>query len=49
MRWARHVEFMEERGCAYRVLAGTPEGKSHLEDLGVDGRIIKVDLQEVGL
>jgi hypothetical protein len=25
---------------AYRVLLGGPEGKNHLEDLGVDGRII---------
>jgi hypothetical protein len=24
----------------YRVLVGKPEGKNHLEDLGVDGRII---------
>jgi hypothetical protein len=24
----------------YRVLVGRPEGKSHLKDLGVDGRIL---------
>jgi hypothetical protein len=29
----------EGRG-AYRVLVGRPEGKNHLEDPGVDGRII---------
>jgi hypothetical protein len=31
---------MEERRGAYRVLVGKPEGKSHLEDPGVDRRII---------
>jgi hypothetical protein len=31
---------MEERRGVYRVLVGNPEGKSHLEDPGVDGRII---------
>jgi hypothetical protein len=25
---------------AYKSLAGKPEGQMHLEDLGVDGRII---------
>jgi len=29
----------EERGV-YRVLVGKPEGKSHWEDLGLDGWII---------
>jgi len=28
------------RGGLYRVLMGKPEGKSHLEESGVDGRII---------
>ena len=31
---------MGERRAAYRVLVGKPEGKSNLEDPGVDGRII---------
>jgi hypothetical protein len=31
---------MEERRDAYRALVGKPEGRSHLEDPGVDGRII---------
>jgi hypothetical protein len=31
---------MGERRGAHRVLDGRPEGKSHLQDLGVDGRII---------
>jgi len=26
--------------CVYRVLVGKPEGKNHLEDPGVNGRII---------
>jgi hypothetical protein len=29
------------RRGAYRVLVGKPEERNHLEDLGVDGRIIK--------
>jgi hypothetical protein len=31
---------MGEMGNAYKLLVRTPEGKIHLEDLGVDGRII---------
>jgi hypothetical protein len=31
---------MEEGRGVYRVLVGKPEGKDHLEVLGVDGRII---------
>jgi hypothetical protein len=31
---------MEERRGMYRVLVGKPEGKSHLGDTGLDGRII---------
>ena len=31
---------MAESKCVYRVLVGKPEGKDHLEDPGVDGRII---------
>jgi hypothetical protein len=40
MRWAGHVASMRERGGAYMVLAGKPEGKNHLEEPGIDGRII---------
>jgi hypothetical protein len=29
-----------ERRSAYRALVGKPEGRNHLEDPGVDGRII---------
>ena len=31
---------MGEKGGIYRVLMGKPEGKNHLGDPGVDGRII---------
>jgi hypothetical protein len=30
---------MEEGRNVYRVLMGKPEGKNHLEDQGVDGRM----------
>jgi hypothetical protein len=49
MMWAVHVARMGERRGVYRVLVGKPEGRGHLEDPGVDGKInIKSDLQEVG-
>jgi hypothetical protein len=31
---------MEERRVVFSVLVGKPEGKNHLEDPGIDGRII---------
>jgi hypothetical protein len=31
---------MDERRGAYRALVGKPEGRNHLEDPGVDERII---------
>jgi hypothetical protein len=40
MRWARHVASNRVRRGIYRVWVGKPEGKSHLEDPDVDGRII---------
>jgi hypothetical protein len=39
MRWAGHVARMGEGRGAYRILVGRPEGRSHLEDPGVEGRI----------
>jgi hypothetical protein len=31
---------MEEERKVYRVLVGEPEGKRHLEDQGVDGKVL---------
>jgi hypothetical protein len=42
MRWAGHVACVGDRKGAYRVLMGKPEGKNHLGDPGVDGRIILI-------
>jgi hypothetical protein len=39
MLWAGHVARMEEERNVYRVLVGKPEGKIHLEDQGIDGRM----------
>jgi hypothetical protein len=39
MRWAGHVTRMGEGRNLYRVLVGKPEGKNHLKDQGVDGRM----------
>jgi hypothetical protein len=40
MRWAGHVARMGEGRGAYRILMGRPEKRNHLEDPGLDGRII---------
>jgi len=40
MRWAGHVALMGDGRGVYRVLVGKPEGKIHLGDPGVDGKII---------
>jgi hypothetical protein len=39
MRWAGHVARSGEGRNVYRVLVGKPEGKDHLKDQGVDGRM----------
>jgi hypothetical protein len=39
MRWAGHVASMGEARNVYRVLVRKPEGKNHLKDQGVDGRM----------
>jgi hypothetical protein len=36
MRYARYVARMAKRRDKQRVMVGKPEGKRHLEDLGVD-------------
>jgi hypothetical protein len=40
LRWAGHVTRVGKRRDAYRALVGKPERRNHLEDPGVDGRII---------
>jgi len=40
MRWMEHVARTGERRGVYKVLVGKSEGKDHLEDLGIVGRII---------
>jgi hypothetical protein len=40
LRWVGHVARMRERRGAYRALVGNLRGGDHLEDSGVDGRII---------
>jgi len=40
MRLAGHVVYMGKRRGIYRVLLGNPEGRDHLGDPGIDGRII---------
>jgi hypothetical protein len=39
MKWAGHVARMGERRGICRALAGRPESKRSMEDLGVGGRI----------
>jgi hypothetical protein len=39
LRWARHVARKGEIISTY-ISVGEPEGKTHSEDLGIDGRII---------
>jgi len=40
IKWAGHVARVGNRRGVFRVLVRKPEGKSHLGDPGVDGRII---------
>jgi hypothetical protein len=40
MRWVGHVARMGQTRVAYRVLMRKPEGRKHLEDPGVDWRMI---------
>ena len=40
LRSLEHVAGMGERRGSYRVLVGKTEGRNHLEDPGVDGRIL---------
>jgi len=40
MTWTEHVTYMGERKALYTVLVGDIRESDHLEDTGVDGRII---------
>ena len=40
MRWAGHVARKGERRGVYSISVGKPEGKTHFEEPGIDGRII---------
>jgi hypothetical protein len=40
MRWVGHITRIGDRRGAYRGLMGIPNGKSPLQDVRVDGRII---------
>lgn len=40
IRWTENGSCMWEKTNTYRGLLGKPEGRTHLEDLGVDGDII---------
>ena len=40
IRCVGHVAHMGEKRGIHRVLVGKPEGKNHLGDPGIDGRII---------
>jgi hypothetical protein len=39
---------MGDRSGGYRVFVERPEGRNHLENLAVDGKILLIDLQVVG-
>jgi hypothetical protein len=39
-RWAGHVTHVDEKMNAYSGLMGKPDGRSHLEDLDIGGRMI---------
>ena len=40
MTWMGHVARKGDRRGVYRVLVGNPKERNHLEDLGLDGRMI---------
>ena len=40
MRWAGHVARVGEGRDVYGILVGNPRGRDHLEDPGIDGKII---------
>jgi hypothetical protein len=40
IKWVKNVACMMEMRNAYKIFIRNPQGKNHLGDLGVDGRII---------
>jgi hypothetical protein len=40
MRWVGHAAHMRSMRIEYKILLEIPEGKNHLGDLGIDGKII---------
>ena len=48
VRWAGHVERRGIGELRTGFWWGMMKKRDHLEDLGIDGWIIKVDLQEIG-
>jgi hypothetical protein len=40
MRWAGHVAKMGKIRNAYNIWIGKPEGRRHLGNIGVNGKII---------
>jgi len=46
IRWAEHAARMGDMRNAYKIWVRKLEGKSHLEDLDVDGRILEWVLEK---
>jgi hypothetical protein len=40
MIWVGYVACMGELRNRYKISGGKPRGKNHLEDLGIDGRVV---------
>jgi hypothetical protein len=40
MKWAGHVAHTEEMRSSYIHLLESQKGRDHLEDVGIDGKII---------
>jgi hypothetical protein len=40
VRWVGHVAHLGEMRNAYKILSDSLKGRDHLEDLGMDGKII---------
>jgi hypothetical protein len=45
MRWVGHVARIGDMRNTYKILVGNQKGRDHMEDLGVDGKII---LERIG-